>query len=219
MKLSWFANVVIAAWTVGAAAPTRAETPSWGREVIHFKVKGGKEEKTGSTESISDPARNMLTQITRNANGVEISRREFVMDTKGRIRNGAIWDGQHRLLARTLYGFDEYDRINEERTFHPNGRVLRRLLFKYDATGRRLPNKFYTWNPQDPYGPLVESQPGNDNATPLLPIQRTDKELPGLGLPQFRGIEAGGKPAAPPAAPPKKEKSGIFQRLFGHDKK
>jgi hypothetical protein len=216
MKASFFLIVVL----VAGGGWVGAETPSWGREVIHFKVKGGKEVKTGSTESISDPARNMLTQITRNSNGVEISRREFILDSKGRIRRGAIWDGQQRLLGRTEYGFDEYDRINEERTFHPNGRVLRRLLFRYDATGRRLPDKFYTWNPRDPYGPLIESQAGANEATPLLPIQRGDKELPGLGLPQFRGIESNLSPtAAPPAVPPRKEKAGWFQRLLNGGKK
>jgi hypothetical protein len=210
--------MLLIAWSmtgVPVMLPLRADTSAWGREVIHFKVnpRTGQEEKTGSTESISDPARNMLTQLTRDARGVELARREFIMDSRGRIRRGAIWDGQHRLLGRTEYGFDEYDRINEERTFHPGGRVVRRLLFKYDATGRRLPDKIYSWNERDPYGPLVESKPAA-GTTPLLPIQKSDRELPGMGLPQFRGAEPPptAPQAAPAAQPPKKP--GILSRIF-----
>lgn len=193
--------------------------PSWGREVIHYKVnpQNGAEERTGSTESESDPARNMLTQITKDARGVVIARREFIMDSKGRIRRGAIWDGKGNLQGRTEYGFDTYDRINEERMFHASGRLIRRMLFKYDATSRRLVDKFYVWNEKDPYGPLVESKPGK-NDVPLLPVQKNDKELPGYGIPQFRGMQpASTTPAAPtrvpttPAPPPKK---GFFDKLL-----
>jgi len=216
-------RTLLIAWLISAvviALPLRAETSAWGREVIHYKVnpRTGKEERTGSTESNSDPARNMLTQITRDARGVELARREFIMDTRGRIRRGAIWDGQRRLLGRTEYGFDEYDRINEERTFHPGGRVVRRLLFKYDATGRRLPDKIYSWNERDPYGALVESKPAADTA-PLLPIQRSDRELPGMGLPQFRGAEPPPTaPATAPVAQPETKKPGILSRIFNRKK-
>lgn len=201
--------------------PVGAETPSWGREVIHYKVnpRTHAEERTGSTETQSDPAKNMLTQITRNANGVEISRREFILDSKGRIRRGALWDGQHKLQGRTEYGFDAYDRVNEERLFHSSGRLIRRMLFKYDASSRRLVDKFYTWNPKDPYGQLVESAPGPDDGSPILPIQQGDKELPGMGLPQFRGMEA---PAAAPTgapAPKTPEKKGLLDKLFNRGKK
>lgn len=202
------------------SGPARATgVPSWGREVIHYKVnpQNGAEERTGSTESESDPGRNMLTQITKDARGVVIARREFIMDSKGRIRRGAIWDGKGNLQGRTEYGFDTYDRINEERMFHASGRLIRRMLFKYDATSRRLVDKFYTWNQKDPYGPLIESKPGKDDV-PLLPVQKSDKQLPGYGIPQFRGMEAtASKPLTPTqvpqnhAAPPKK---GFFDKLL-----
>lgn len=193
--------------------------PSWGREVIHYKInpRTGAEERTGSTESESDPSRNMLTQVTKDARGVEITRREFIMDSKGRIRRGAIWDGKGNLQGRTEYGFDAYDRINEERLFHPSGRLIRRMLFKYDATSRRLVDKFEVWNPKDPNGPLIPSQPGK-NDVPLLPVQKSDKELPGYGIPQFRGMEAtDGKPAGaslPATPPPPPPKKGFLDRLL-----
>ena len=113
-----------------------------------------------------------------------------------------------RLSGRTQYGFDSYDRINEERLFAASGRCIRRMLFKYDASSRRLVDKFYTWNKNDPYGPLIESTPGpEDDATPRLPVREGDKELPGVGLPQFRGDSAApaGTDAASPAAKPAKE--------------
>lgn len=193
--------------------------PSWGREVIHYKVnpQTGAEERTGSTESESDPGRNMLTQITKDANGVVIARREFIMDSKGRIRRGAIWDGKGTLQGRTEYGFDTYDRINEERMFHASGKLIRRMLFKYDATSRRLVDKFYTWNPKDPYGRLIESTPGKEDV-PLLPVQKTDKELPGYGLPQFRGLDAASSgstaPTQVPKAPAPPPKKGFFDKLL-----
>jgi hypothetical protein len=205
--------ISLPAWSAGASG-----VPSWGREVIHYKVnpRTGAEERTGSTESESDPSRNMLTQITKDARGVVIGRREFIMDSKGRIRRGAIWDGRGNLKGRTEYGFDTYDRINEERMFHASGRLIRRMLFKYDATSRRLVDKFYTWNEKDPYGPLVESKPGKDDV-PFLPVQKSDKELPGLGIPQFRGMEAPTQAAAPtqvPRAPAPPQKKGFFDKLL-----
>lgn len=211
----------VAALLAGGAA---AETPSWAREIVHYKVlPNGSELKTGSTETISDPSKNMYTQITRNERGVEIARREFILDSKGRIRRGAIWDGSRKLLARTEYGFDAYDRINEERTFHPSGLLLRRLLFKYDATGRRLPDKFFVINRNNPRGPMIESRPTAEEASPILPVQKGDRDLPGMGLPQFRGsgtqVAAPAAIGAPAAAPAKAEKPGILQKLFGRDKK
>lgn len=202
-----------------AGVVNATSVPSWGREVIHYKVnpQTGAEERTGSTESESDPGRNMLTQITKDARGVVIARREFIMDSKGRIRRGAIWDGKGTLQGRTEYGFDTYDRINEERMFHASGRLIRRMIFKYDATSRRLVDKFYTWNPKDPYGRLVESTPGKDDV-PLLPVQKTDKELPGYGLPQFRGLEAAPSgstaPTQVPKATPPPPKKGFFDKLL-----
>lgn len=210
----------LALWLTGLFAGTAAAAgvPSWGREVIHYKVnpRNGAEERSGSTESESDPAKNLLTQITKDGRGVIISRREFIMDSKGRIRRGAIWDGKGTLQGRTEYGFDAYDRINEERMFHASGRLIRRMLFKYDATSRRLVDKFYTWNEKDPYGPLIESTPGKDEG-PLLPVQQSDKELPGYGIPQFRGLAAPStQPAAGtrPATPPAPQKKGFFDKLL-----
>jgi hypothetical protein len=194
----------------------RAETASWGRMIQHFKIdpKTGQESLTGSTENISDPAKNMLIQITRNNQNIEISRREFLMDSKGRVRRGAIRDGKKRLIATTEYGFDTYDRVAEERTFHSSGKLLRRLIFKYDAAGRRLPDKFFIINPKDPNGALVESKATSEEASPLLPVEKGQKELPGAGIPSLRGLE----PTPPvtttpaPTAPP--QKSGGLKNLF-----
>ena len=170
-----------------------------------------KEVRTGSTESQSDPSKNMLIQITRDAYEVEIARREFILDSQGRIRSGVLRDGRGTLLGRTQYGFDSYDRINEERSFHPNGRCIRRLLFKYDASSRRLVDKVYMWNKNDPYGPLIESAPTPEDSSPMLPVQRNDKELPGVGLPQFRGDAAPPGPGTQTAAPAKPEKKGVVR--------
>lgn len=206
----WISGLLV--WSAGATG-----VPSWGREVIHYKVnpRTGAEERAGSTASESDPAKNMLTQITKDGRGVEITRREFIMDSKGRIRRGAIWDGKGNLQGRTEYGFDAYDRINEERMFHASGRLIRRMIFKYDATSRRLVDKFYTWNPKDPYGPLIESTPGKDDS-PLLPVQKSDKELPGYGIPQFRGMEATAAKTGTtlPSAPAAPKKKGFFDKLL-----
>ena len=221
--MNFRAFLFILALLLGGTFAVSADTPSWGREIIHYKVspRTGKEEKTGSTETQSDPAKNMLIQITRNGQGIEISRREFILDSKGRIRRGAIWDGQRKLLGRTEYGFDEYDRVNEERSFHASGRLIRRLLFKYDAASRRLVDRFFTWDPRNPYGPLVESKAGPNEASPILPIQQSDRELPGVGLPQFRGNEPApvqaSSPVAPAAKPP--ARSGFFDKLLKRGQK
>ena len=203
--------------------PLSAQTPSWGRETVHYKVdpRTKKEVKTGSTENISDPGKNMLTQITRSAGGVEMMRREFVLDSKGRVRSGAMWDGQKNLKGRTLYGFDSYDRVNEERLFWPNGRLIRQLKFKYDAQSRRLVDRCFMWNPKDPYGPLIETKaPEGDEGNPWLPVQPGDKNLPGLGLPNLRGEPPPSAEATQPAPAPKPApKPGVFDRLFKRDRK
>lgn len=207
---------------LGIAAPAAADIPSWGREVRHYKANpaSGKDELTGITENQSNPAKNMLTQITRSAQGIEIARREFIMDSKGRIRRGAIWDGQRMLKGRTEYGFDAYDRVNEERLFHASGRLVRRILFKYDATSRRLVDKFYILDEKNPYGPLIQSTPSGEDAKPFLPVQEGDRELPGAGLPQFRGMDAPAqKPGVvTPTAPPPQPKKGFLQKMFKRDK-
>lgn len=216
LRLS-LATVCVALLNVPEAT---AQVGSWASEVQHVKVnpRTGVEEKTGSTSSHSDPLKNMLTQITKGPSGVVISKRQFIMDSKGRIRAGTIWSGKDKLEGRTQYGYDEFDRINEERLFHANGRLIRRMLFRYDATSRRLVDKYYIWNPKDPYGELIESTPPK-NDQPLLPVLKDDKELPGVGLPQFRGQgppPTGGKPAAATSAPAKKP--GIFKKLLNRGK-
>jgi|GEM_PF-1319395 len=215
--MKYFLSLVLCLLSLAGSRPAAADVSSWGREVIHYKVnaRSGAEEKTGSTESESDPAKNLLSQTTKDSRGVIIARREFIMDSKGRIRRGAIWDGRGSLQGRTEYGFDAYDRINEERLFHSSGRLIRRMLFKYDATSRRLVDTFLTWNPKDPYGPLVESAPGKDDV-PMLPVQKTDKELPGAGIPQFRGLEpSAATPSAPTqSAPPPPQKKGFLNKLL-----
>jgi hypothetical protein len=216
MKPRSLPTLLVIALALAKPLSTVAETPSWAREVIHFKhdPRTKKEVRTGSTESQSDPSKNMLIQITRDAYEVEIARREFILDSQGRIRSGVLRDGRGTLLGRTQYGFDSYDRINEERSFHPNGRCIRRLLFKYDASSRRLVDKVYMWNKNDPYGPLIESAPTPEDSSPMLPVQRNDKELPGVGLPQFRGGDAAPPgPGTQTAAPAKPEKKGLFEFL------
>ncbi len=208
---------------VGGGPELAAQTASWSREVQHVKVnpRTGKEEITGSTSSDSDPLKNMLTQTTKGAGGIVISKRQFLLDSQGRIRRGRIMDGQGKVVGSTEYGYDAYDRINEEQLFHANGRLIRRMLFKYDATSRRLVDKYYIWNPSDPHGELIESTPAKGD-TPLLPVQEGDKELPGYGLPQFRGKEP------PPAAStsqnlsaptPTAKKPGFFKKLLDRGKK
>lgn len=200
-----------------------AQVGSWAREVQHVKInpRTGKEEITGSTSSHSDPLKNMLTQITKGPSGVVLSKRQFIMDSKGRIRAGTIWSGNDKLEGRTLYGYDEYDRINEERLFHANGRLIRRMLFRYDANSRRLVDKCYVWNPNDPYGELIETAPSKSDQ-PLLPVTEEDKELPGVGLPQFRGKTpppaAGSAPSRATSAPAPAKKPGFFKKLLNRDK-
>jgi hypothetical protein len=210
-------RLALALGLLGGITAVTAETASWGRMIQHYKIdpKTGQETLTGSTENVSDPAKNMLIQITRNNQNLEISRREFLMDSKGRIRRGAIRDGKKKLIATTEYGFDSYDRVSEERTFHHSGKLLRRLIFKYDAAGRRLPEKFFIINPKNPNGPLIESKPSSDEASPLLPVEKNQKDLPGAGIPSLRGLEPTSPAAqAPTPTTPPPTKSGGLKNLF-----
>ena len=198
----------------------QAEPQAWAREVIHFEKdrKTGRDVKTGSTESFTDVSKNTLTQVTRNARDVKVAHREFVMDSKGRIRRGLIKDGQGNPVSRMEYGFDAYDRIAEERQYKlPANAIFRRVLFRYTATGERVPDKVFYFNSQ---GGMIETKATEADATPNLPIAPGTRDLPGSGLPQFRGMPApkpgeaaqSAPPGAPPGAPP--EKRGVLDRIF-----
>ncbi len=219
MKIPPVLSVVGAALALVFLLPgsSRAEPQAWAREVIHFEKdkKTGKDVKTGSTESFTDVGKNTLTQITRNARDVKVAHREFVMDSKGRIRRGLIKDGQGNPISRMEYGFDAYDRVAEERQYKlPANAIFRRVLFRYSATGERIPDRVFYFNGQ---GAPIETKATEADATPNLPIAPGTRDLPGAGLPQFRGMPAP-KPTDPaatgqtPPAPP--EKRSVIDRLF-----
>ncbi len=185
-----------------AAVTARAESIAWAKKVIH---------KDGAiTETIVDPFKNTRVQLTKDKNGTLQVKRTFVMDTKGRIRNGLIQDGTGSILGRTEYGYDSWDRINEERLFHSKGPLVRRTLFEFTPDGKTIPTS-WIYDPSRPAdAPVKSTKP----VQTYLPVTSKDADTPGLGLPAYRGDDSATRPQAPATPEPAKKEGGFLKRLF-----
>jgi hypothetical protein len=68
------------------------------------------------TESLKDGTGTRIKEKTYNENSVLVFVREFETDSKGRLRNGVIYDGKKNVLGSMYYGYDSAtDQIVEER--------------------------------------------------------------------------------------------------------
>ena len=204
---------------------------SWARKVMHFDESNKILE--GITVAKKNPVQNTLEEMTYNQTEVLVTRRIFQMDSKGRIRNGLIFDGHNNLLGRTEYGFDKWDRIQQERLYTKKGKLVRALLYRYDVNGNPAKPIAYTFDPSDPSSKKRLST----DVEPVLPQSRHESDFPGiritapetgnrapsnanLGIP-LSGWSGNGAAAKnedkPKTRPKRKRKGGFLRRLFGGD--
>ena len=205
---------------------------AWARKIMHYD--DANENLEGITVAKKNPVEDTLEESTCSQHEIMITRRLFQMDSKGRIRNGLIFDGKKNLLGRTEYGFDKWDRIQQERLYTKQGKLVRALLYRYDTSGSPIKPIAYTFDPSDPSSKKLATT----DVEPILPASRNESDFPGIKIKTtdtsnrvptnnpFKGINVGdgsspavgvpgSKPTSAPvsAKPPKKK--GFFKRLFG----
>jgi hypothetical protein len=199
---------------------------SWARKIMHYD--DSNENLEGITVAKKNPVEDTLEETTYNQHEIMITRRMFQMDSKGRIRNGLIFDGKKNLLGRTEYGFDKWDRIQQERLYTKKGKLVRALLYRYDTSGSPIKPIAYTFDPSDPNS----KKRVTTDVEPILPASRNESDFPGIKIkttetsnraPTNNVGDDGASPAvgvpgskpASPAVGAKPAKKGFFKRLFG----
>ncbi|MEZ5326640.1 MAG: hypothetical protein R3F19_16455 [Verrucomicrobiales bacterium] len=226
--------VTVASLSVASTAWSQLELKSedsWARKIMHYD--DSNENLEGITVAKKNPVDDTLEETTYNQHEIMITRRMFQMDSKGRIRNGLIFDGKKNLLGRTEYGFDKWDRIQQERLYTKKGKLVRALLYRYDSSGSPIKPIAYTFDPSDP----SSKKQVTTDVEPILPASRNESDFPGIKIKTtetsnraptnnpFKGINVGGDGSSPgvgapgskpaPAAATKPKKKGFFKRLFG----
>ena len=210
---------------------------SWARKIMHYD--DSNQNLEGITVAKKNPIEDTLEEKTYNRHEIMITRRKFQMDRKGRIRNGLIFDGRNNLLGRTEYGFDKWDRIQQERLYTKKGKLVRALLYRYDANGNPTKPIAYTFDPNNP----TSKKRVTTDVEPILPQARHETDYPGIPINTTEtsrraptnnpfdgingnnstGIRGGNQPIAvngtssvsKPPEKPKKKKKGWLRRLFG----
>ena len=170
----------------------------WSRIITHFDGK--------ITKSFKDTEKNRVIEEKYDTNHVLMQKRLFQYDTKERLRNGVIMDARGNALGSTKYGYDDYDRIIEERLYNVKGELIQRKFPPGTLAGVKANEKYsvsFSVDPKNPkalgqmkatFDPII--QPANsadDNFTPGIPI---GQPLSGGGLPNTDKVplSAGRKP-------------------------
>ncbi len=91
------------------------------------------------TDSIKDINKHEMTETTFSANNVAITKKKFLLNANGDPTQGVIYDGADNLIARVQFFFDDLGRLFEERCTNTQGEIFRRVIHRYDASGKPLP--------------------------------------------------------------------------------
>ncbi len=91
------------------------------------------------TDSVKDLNKHEMTETTFNANSVVIAKKIFLLNANGDPTQGVIYDGAGHLIARAQFFFDDLGRLSEERCTNTQNQIFRRVIHRYDPSGRALP--------------------------------------------------------------------------------
>jgi hypothetical protein len=154
------------------------------------------------TESLKDGTGTRIKEKTYNENSVLVFVREFETDSKGRLRNGVIYDGKKNVLGSMYYGYDSAtDQIVEERLFNAKGRIIRRLFYPGALKDPRFAKRFVAFN-YDPDNPEAKPVADTKDVKPVRPVEQAQDSFD-PGTPMGKGpapsLHGTAKPA--PAAP------------------
>lgn len=171
MKRSIFFTVglVLAA----GVAPAQQKVEAYGKVFYHNNGQRTETQKMGNS--------NEIREETYDKNNVLSAVRVFQLDSKGRLRNGVIYDGSKKAVGSTKYLFDpQTDQPLEEHLFNKEGQMVRRLYFPGVLKDPRYAKRTvaFTYDPNKPTAPgrVVEG-----NARPIVPVTQNEDEFePGM---------------------------------------
>lgn len=149
------------------------------------------------TETRKDGDKNEIHESTFR-NNILICKRVFYCDSKGRTRQGVIYDGRMHPMGSILYGYDRNtDQLIEEQQYNKDAKLVRRLFYPGALKDPKYANRFvaFTFDPNDPKANPVQdtTQP----ARPTRPVQSDQEEFE-PGVPLGTGAPAVSQAAAAP---------------------
>ena len=145
------------------------------------------------TETRKDGDKNEIHEKTYRDN-ILFCKRVFYCDTKGRTRQGVIYDGKMNPLASILYGYDKAtDQLIEEQTYNKQGKLVRRLFYPGALKDPKYANRFVAMT-IDPDDATRQPKYSTENATPTRPVQSEQKSFE-------PGVPFGGAAPAVPQTP------------------
>lgn len=170
------------------------------------------------TESLKDGTGTRIKEKTYNENSVLVFVREFETDSKGRLRNGVIYDGKKNVLGSMYYGYDSTtDQIVEERLLNARGRMVRRLFYPGALKDPRFAKRFVAFN-YDPDNPGAKPVADTKDVKPVRPVEQAQDSFD-PGTPMGKGpapsLHGGAAKPAPAAAAKPPGRSFLPQRKPG----
>jgi hypothetical protein len=186
-RLSGCLALVTCSMTTASAQQAAGVGDAWSRIIRHFDGT--------QTRSVKEGDKNEIKEEKFDENNVLVAKRLFRLDSKGRLRNGIIMDAKDKVLGSTAYGYDQYDRINEERLYNAQGVPIQRKF--PPGTLPNIPQNarhsiIFILDPKNPNGPGTMQQ----SDEPLIqPVNKAEDNftpgLPGGNRPQSSGASNG----------------------------
>ena len=151
------------------------------------------------TESFKHGNKNTIEELTYKNNILHCIR-VFTTDSKGRTRQGVIYDGKRNPLGSILFGYDfATDQLVEERQFNKKGQLIRKLFYPGAIKNRpEFARRFvaFTYDPDNPDAKPVQVR---EPVRPIRPVENNQEEFE-PGIPINPG-SSGARPDAAPSAP------------------
>lgn len=168
------------------------------------------------TESMKDPVRRQQSETTYDTRGVVIAEKVFHLNENGDPMQGVIYDGGKNLVARVQFYFDDLGRVVEERCVNTRNEIFRRVIRRYDKSGKPLPPEAFDFKVNAPnmkvstinFTEVPAMAPRSPSAPPAqaAPLQAGQ-------TPKIQSVSPQ-RPAAPASTPPAAEKEKRKLKLF-----
>jgi hypothetical protein len=98
------------------------------------------------TTSVQNPEKHTQEEETFSAQKVRIARKVYLLNERNEPVQGNIFDGKDRLVARVLFRFDAFGRRIQQRFMNLQGQVYQDIFFDYDTKGVALLPRSQTYN-------------------------------------------------------------------------
>ena len=202
---------VAGALLLSLAGSVRAEEESsgqaWSRIIRHFDGT--------QTKSVKEGTKNEISEEKYDENHVLLAKRLFLLDSQGRLRRGVIMDARGTPLGSTEYGYDNQNRIKEERMFNRQGKPIQRKFPPGALPGvpeNARHSLVFIIDPNNPNGKGKMLQTDEPMVTPVTNPE--DAFEPGMPIGQQAPKIATGLPtnSTPVPTAPSGRKPGLFKQ-------